>query len=68
MINQFNYVEIHSDVNETNELSFGVDSGIDLSNTKPDGFSFVGEYTKVSIGWIYCRNLSIFPMIWIQKR
>ena len=51
LINQFNYVEIHSDVNETNELSFGVDSGIDLSNTKPDGFSFVGEYTKVS-SWV----------------
>lgn len=48
LIKKFNYVEIHSDVIETNELNFGVDSGIDFSNTKPDGFSFVGEYTKVS--------------------
>lgn len=48
LINKFNYVEMHSDISETNELNFGVNSGIDFSNTKPDGFSFVGEYTKVS--------------------
>lgn len=51
LINKFNYVEMHSDINEANELSFSVDSGIDLSNTKPDGFVFVGEYTKVS-SWV----------------
>lgn len=51
LINKFNYVEMHSDVNEANELSFGVNTGIDFSNTKPDGFSFVGEYTKVS-SWV----------------
>ena len=51
LINKFNYVEKHSNVNEASELSFSVDSGIDLSNTKPAGFSFVGEYTKVS-SWV----------------
>ncbi len=48
LINQFMYVDIHSDIMETNELAFNVDSDVDFSNTKPDGFSFVGEYTKVS--------------------
>lgn len=48
LIDKFSYVEMHSDISETNELSFGVNSGIDFSNTKPEGFSFVGEYTKVS--------------------
>lgn len=51
LISKFNYVEIHGDANESNELSFGVNSGMDFSNTKPDGFSFVGEYTKVS-SWV----------------
>lgn len=48
LINEFEYVEMHSDVNESNELSFGVDSGISFSNTKPEGFSFMSEYMKVS--------------------
>jgi len=51
LINEFNYVEMHSDINKANELSFGVNSVIGFSNTKPDGFSFVGEYTKVS-SWV----------------
>lgn len=48
LIKKFNYVEIHSDISEANELCFGVNSSIDLANTKPDGFYLVGEYTKVS--------------------
>lgn len=48
LIDKFNYVEMHSDISETNELSFSVNSGIDFSNTKLEGFSFVGEYTKVA--------------------
>lgn len=48
LIDKSNYVEMHSDISETNELSFNVNSGIDFSNTKPEGFSFVGEYTKVA--------------------
>lgn len=51
LIRKFNYVEMHSDVDEAHELSFGVDSDIDVSNTKPAGFAFVGEYTKVS-SWV----------------
>ncbi len=51
LVREFNYVEMHSDVVESNEMSFGVDSSIDFSNTKPDSFSFVGEYTKV-LSWV----------------
>ena len=51
LIREFNYVEMHSDVDEANELNFGVDSDIDVSNTRPEGFSFVGEYTRVS-SWV----------------
>lgn len=50
LIEKFEYVEIHSDNDENNDLKFRVDSGMDFSDTKPDGFSFVGEYTKV-INW-----------------
>lgn len=46
--NEFKYVEMHSDINEINELSFGVESSMDFSDTKPDGFTFIGEYTKVT--------------------
>lgn len=51
LIDKFNYVELHSELDESNELSFGVNSGMDFSNTKPNGFVFVGEYTKVS-SWV----------------
>ncbi len=51
LIAKFDYVEMHSDVSEINELSFGVNSDIDFSNTKPGGFSFMGEYTAVT-SWI----------------
>lgn len=47
LIGEFEYIEKHADVIEKNELSFGVDSGINFSNTKPEEFSFVGEYVKV---------------------
>lgn len=47
----FNYINLHSNVSDTNELSFNVNSDIDFSNTKPGGFSFVGEYTAVA-SWI----------------
>lgn len=51
LISKFDYIEIHSDANEAIELSFGVDSDVNVSNTKPEGFLFVGEYTKVS-SWV----------------
>lgn len=35
---------------DTNGLSFGVDSGINFSNTKPEEFLFTGEYVKV-LSW-----------------
>lgn len=51
LINEFYYDDIHSDVTEENELSFDVESDIDLTNKKPSGFLFVGEYTKVK-SWV----------------
>lgn len=48
LIDQFAYVEKHADISETNESSLCVDSGISVSKTKPEEFSFVGEYVKVS--------------------
>lgn len=51
LIDSFSYVDMHSDISETNELSFNVNSDFDFANTKPGGFSFVGEYTTVS-SWV----------------
>lgn len=48
LIKEFEYVDVHSEINEINELSFGVNSGMDFSDTKPEGFVLVGEYTKVT--------------------
>lgn len=51
LIEKFGYIEKHADVMDTNELSFGVDSGMNFSNTKPEGFSLAGEYVKV-LSWV----------------
>lgn len=51
LINEFKYIDIHSDINENNELSFNVNSSKDFSSTKPDAFSFVGEFNKVT-SWV----------------
>jgi uncharacterized protein with ParB-like and HNH nuclease domain len=48
LIKEFEYVDLHSSTEFNADLSFGVNSGIDFSDTKPNGFSLVGEYTKVS--------------------
>lgn len=48
LMKAFKYVDLHQDNSEIESLSFGVNSDIDFTNTKPDGFSFVGEYIKVS--------------------
>ncbi len=48
LVEEFNYVLMHSDIIETNEITIDVNSSVDFSNTKPNGFSFVGEFTKVS--------------------
>ena len=47
LIKTFNYDNIHSDALGTTDTVLSLDSGINLTNTKPEGFSFVGEYTKV---------------------
>lgn len=46
LIKEFEYVDIHSGTESNTGLSFTINSGIDFTDTKPDGFSFVGEYTK----------------------
>lgn len=51
LIELFDYVEMHSDTSKVNDLSFGVNSDIDFSNTKPSGLSFLGEYSTVS-SWV----------------
>ena len=48
LIGEFAYVDLHSDVNENKALSFGVNSNLDLTNTKPNEIVFLGEHTKVS--------------------
>lgn len=48
LIKEFEYVDIHSGTESNTGLSFTINSGIDFTDTKPDGFSFVGEYTKVT--------------------
>ena len=47
LIKTFNYDNIHSDALGTTDTVLSLDSGINLTNTKPEGFSFVGEYTKI---------------------
>ena len=51
LIKQFNYENIHSDSVGNNDNEFSLNSGLNLTNTKPDSFTFVGEYTKVS-SWV----------------
>ena len=51
LIDKFKNVEIHTDVSETNELSFGENSDVDFTDKRPDGFVLIGEYTKVS-SWV----------------
>lgn len=48
LIKKFNYEDIHSDFIDNTDSGFTLDSGLDLTNTRPDSFSFIGEYTKVS--------------------
>ena len=47
LIKAFAYVEMRATTPETSYLSFGVNSDTDFSDTKPDGFVFIGEYIKV---------------------
>lgn len=51
LLEEFKYVEIHSDKNIKNELGFDLNSDTDFSNTKPTAFSFDGEFIKVN-NWV----------------
>ena len=48
LISAFDYVDIHSDAIDISEPTYNVDDAIDWSGTNPVGFTFIGEYTKVS--------------------
>lgn len=47
LINQFDYIDLHSDFSERKEEYYGVDGDFDFSNTKPVEIVFVGEHIKV---------------------
>jgi hypothetical protein len=51
LLEEFKYVEIHSNKNIKNELGFDLNSDTDFSNTKPIAFSFDGEFIKVN-NWV----------------
>ena len=51
LIDKFKYVEMQSISIPSDEMHFDVDTVIDLANSKPDAFSFMGEYIKVS-SWV----------------
>ena len=51
LIGEFKYVDLHSDSIDSCGLSFGVNSGMNFSNSKPDSFEFVGELIKVT-SWV----------------
>lgn len=48
LIEEFNYEDIRSDFMGDSDSGFSLDSGLNLTNTKPSSFSFSGEYTKVT--------------------
>lgn len=48
LVDQFVYIDLHSDEIDNPELSFMVDSDMNFSDTKPENFMFVGELTKVT--------------------
>lgn len=51
LLEEFKYVEIHSNKIIKNELGFNLNSDTDFSNTKPIAFSFDGEFVKVN-NWV----------------
>lgn len=48
LVDQFTYIDLHSDEIDNPELSFMVNSDMDFSDTKPESFIFIGELTKVT--------------------
>ena len=55
LIEKFDYVDLHAKLEADTKLSYDVECGVDFSNTKPDGFIFLGEYTKVK-SWAELLN------------
>ena len=51
LLDEFKYIDMHSDINKDDGFLYGVDSDLDFNETKPDEFVFVGEHTKVN-SWI----------------
>ena len=48
LIHEFEYVDLHANLNDDTGLSFDVNSDYDFANTKPAEFAFAGEHTKVT--------------------
>lgn len=48
LVKTFDYVDLHVESTESEVLPLGVESEINLSNTKPSGFTFIGEFSRVS--------------------
>ena len=51
LIEKLDYVEISCPNKLTEKMGFSLNSGLDFSDTKPSGFTFLGEYNKAST-WI----------------
>lgn len=47
LIEKFSYENVETP-KESNELCFGILDGIDFTDTKPNGFAFMGEYIKAN--------------------
>lgn len=47
LIEKFSYENVETP-KESNELCFGILDGIDFTDTKPNGFTFMGEYIKAN--------------------
>ncbi len=45
---KFKYINLHSDNTVLKGFDFNVNSGLDMSNSKPDSFEFMGEIVKVN--------------------
>ncbi len=48
LIHEFEYVDLHANLDDDTGLSFDVNSDFDFANTKPAEFAFAGEHTKVT--------------------
>ena len=48
LLKVFHYEDIPSESIDDTDAVFSLDSGLNLTNTRPDSFTFMGEYTKVN--------------------